>query len=151
MAFAHDAIGVLLSSLGNIGAVTSENVPAKSKQSDAVYLFSAAGKLQNIKVPEILDLIPADRLQPLAENVTAKSDDYGVLFISLPKSGKVYTDKDMPFSLEGSFSGLRKVVADLCPEGGSTKIYRLVIASAAPGRMFDKVRASFALRTVSAI
>lgn len=151
MAFSHDAIGAMIGGLGGLGEVTSQTVPPKSKAPDVVYQFAVSGKLKDLDVPEILDAIPMDTLVQLGDGVRSRSADYGVTFQNLPKAGQAYTDADMPFALEGPYEGLRQVVADLCPEGGGTRIFRLVIASAAPGRFFDKVKASFSLRTVSAI
>ncbi len=151
MAFSHDAIVAMIGALGGIGDVASQTVPPKSKAPDAVYQFAVSGKLKDLDVPEILDAIPIDTLVQFGDGLKSRSADYGVTFHDLPKAGRSYTDADMPFALEGPYEGLRQVVADLCPEGGGTRIFRLVIAPAAPGRVFDKVKASFSLRTVSAI
>jgi len=151
MAFSHNAILTLAGTLEKQGALTTRGIPKKAKSSETVYSFTLAGKLGSIAVPEILDAIGADRLVPLAESIKTKGKDYNVTFLRLPKPGQEYTEKDLPFSLEGSYGGLKQVVADLCPEGGDTKVYRIIVSPAAPGRVFDKVRASFSLRTVSAI
>ena len=151
IAFSHESIAAMIASLGKIGSLTAQNIPKKSPSSETVYNFSASGVFSGIAVPEILDVIPADNLATLAESVKSRSEEYGVSFLRLPKSGQTYTEKDMPFVLEGSFMGLTKVIADLCPEGGSTKVYRIVINPAAPGKVFDKIRASFAIKTVSTI
>jgi len=151
MAFSYDALVAFVESLEKAGKVTSRELPEKVKSSEAVYRFSVAGVLGDVSVPEILDMIPSDRLAELAKALRGKSGEYGVSFIRLPKSGGTYTERDLPFALEGSYEGLRKVVADLCPEGSETKVYRLVIVPASPGKAFDRIRASFSLRTVSAI
>jgi len=151
MAFSYDAMVAFVDSLGKAGKITLRNLPEKVKSSEAVYRFSVAGVLGGVSVPEILDTIPADNLAELAKTLHGKSEEYGVSFIRLPKTGQTYTERDLPFALEGSYEGLKKVVADLCPEGSETKVYRLVIVPASPGRAFDRIRASFSLRTVSAI
>lgn len=151
ISFSHDAIGTMIASLGTAGTVASSTVPPKAKSAESKYDFGVAGALANVKVPDILDAIPADKLSQMAAAVKGKAGEYGVEFRALPKEGATYSEQDMPFNLQGSYEGLKKVVADLCPEGGDVKVYRLVITPDAPGRTFDKVRAMFSLRTVSAI
>lgn len=151
IAFSHESINTLIASLGTLGKITSQSVPKETKLSETVYNFSVNGVFSNINVPEILDMIPTDNLISMAGGVTGKSSEIGVSFTGIPKSGQTYTEKDLPFAVEGSFEGLKKVVAELCPEGGDVKIYRLVIIPASPGRAFDKIKASFSLRTKSSV
>lgn len=151
IAFLHEAVNSMIASLGKAGEIKSWAVPKKSNSSESVYNFTISGVFSNITVPEILDIIPADKLVPLADAVNSRSKEYGVSFTRMPKTGQTYTERDLPFVLEGSYEGLKKVIAALCPEGGDVKVYRLVINPASPGRAFDRIRASFALRTVSSI
>ncbi len=151
MSFSHDALGVFTSSLGSIGQVTDQDIPAKRTSSETVYYFSIAGGLTNITPPEILDIIPSDDLVATAEPVIKMSDDFGVVFKSVPVAGKTYTEQDLPFMLEGSFEGLKQVIGELCPQDGQIRVHRLVIKPASGSRMFDRVQASFSLRTTSSI
>ena len=68
--------------------------------------------------------------------------DFGIKFSRLPKPEQTYTDKDMPFSLEGSYEGLKKVIGVLCPENGNNRVFRITVAPSSPGRSFDKIQAS---------
>lgn len=151
MAFSHEAIAAMIAALNGLGAVDSSTVPPKSKSPEAVYSFVVAGTVTGMKIPEVLDLIPSDTLVQMCGTLSGKEKEYRITFAGLPKAGVVYKDQDMPFMLSGSFEGLKKVIADLCPESGNVRVFRLVVSSAAPGRSFDLVRASFSLRTVSAI
>jgi len=151
IAFSHAAVNSMIASLGNAGEIKSWAVPKKSKSSESVYNFTISGVFSDIAVPEILDIIPADKLVPIADAVNSRSKEYGVSFTRMPKTGQTYAERDLPFVLEGSYEGLKKVISALCPEGGDVKVYRLVINPASPGRAFDRIRASFALRTVSSI
>ena len=151
IAFSHAAVNSMIASLGNAGEVKSWAVPKLSKSSEAVYNFTISGVFSDITIPEILDIIPADKLVPMVDAVNSRSKEYGVSFTRMPKTGQTYTERDLPFVLEGSYDGLKKVIAALCPEGGDVKVYRLVINPSSPGRAFDRIRASFALRTVSSI
>lgn len=151
IAFSHSAAGSLGDALGGIGNVTAKNIPKKSKLSETVYNFSVNGAINDINVPEILDMIPTDDLVALAEPVVDKSKEFEVKFNRLPKSGQSYSDKDLPFVLEGSYEGLKKVIAELCPVDGDIRVYQIVILPATTGRPFDKVKASFSLRTISSI
>jgi len=151
ISFSHAAMNTMTVSLETLGGIISKTIPPPSKSAEIVYNFSIQGKLRDIAVPEILDVIPTDTLVQLAETVKSKGADLGVTFTSLPQAGKTYTEKDLPFSLVGTFEGLKKTVALLCPDGGDVKVYRIVISPDAPGRSFDRVKAAFALRKTSSI
>ncbi len=151
MSFSHDALGVLTASLGSIGQIDSQDIPAKTKSSETVYLFNVAGGLSDVSSPEILDVIPSDDLETIAKPVIDRSSDFGVVFKIVPEAGKTYTEHDLPFMLEGPFEGLKKVIGELCPQGGQIRVQRLVIKPASGGRIFDRVQASFSLRTISSI
>jgi len=137
--------------LGGIGNVSAKDVPQKSKSSETVYNFSASGVISSMDVPDILDVIPTDNLVAMAEPVINKSKEFEVKFNRLPESGQLYSDKDLPFVLEGPYEGLKKVIAELCPADGDIRVYRIVILPATTGKLFDRVRASFSLRTISSI
>ena len=113
--------------------------------------FTLTGALGDVAVPEVLDPIPGDTLTALAASIETRADDYGVSFIRLPKAGESYGERVLPFALEGSYDGLRRVVGDLCPEGSDYRVYRLSILPVAGSQTFDRVSAAFSLRTVSAI
>lgn len=151
MSFSHDALELLTASLGSIGQIGSQDIPAKTKSSEAVYLFTVAGGLSGVSSPEILDIIPSDDLAAIAKPVIDRSDDFGIVFKIVPEAGKPYTEHDLPFMLEGSFEGLKKVIGELCPQDGQIRVHRLVIKPASGGRIFDRVQASFSLRTISSI
>ena len=151
LAFTHPAMNALADALGSIGSVSKKAFPAKSKSSETVYNFSVSGVFSNIDVPEILDIIPTDSLISLAEPVIKHSEEFKVKFSSIPKSGQSYSDKDLPFALEGSYESLKNVISELCPVNGDIRIYRIAILPATPGRQYDKIKASFSLRTISSI
>ena len=149
--FTHDAVLGFIDGLSKIGTVSSQTVPPKQQSAEAVYNFSVIGTLGGISVPEILDLIPVDRLTQRAGPLKDRAAEYGVTFTSLPAVGKTLGENDLPFSLVGSYEGLKKVIGDLCPEGGNVRVYHMVISPAAPGRVFDRVSSSFSIRTASSI
>jgi len=151
VSFSHEAIKTMMTSLQGIGDVKSFNIPKKSKSANTVYQFALSGVLNDIKVPEILDTIPTDNLVSLSDIMKQHVKEYGIKILHSPKSGQTYSDKVLPFVLEGSFDGLKKVIGDICPEGGDSRIFRLVITPSSPGKSFDKIRASFHLKTVSSI
>jgi len=151
IAFSYSAAVSMGDMLGGIGNVTAKDIPKESKSSETVYNFSASGTISGMTVPEILDTIPTDDLVALFEPVVNRGKEFGVIFRRLPESGQSYSNKDLPFTLEGSYEGLKKVIAELCPEDGDIRVYRIVILPANAGKFFDKVKASFSLRTVSSI
>ena len=151
IAFSHAAMGSMVTSLGKIGKVTSQQIPKELKSTETVYNFSINGVLGNIQILEILDSIPTDKLVSMADTVRSVSGQYGIKINRFPKKGETYSDKEMPFVVEGSYEGLKKIIHFLCPEGSDIKVYRLTIIPASPGVSFDKIRASFSLRTVSSI
>jgi len=151
MAFTHDSALQLIAMLGKIGTVGTHNIPKKQKSSETVYPFTVSGKMNDVMVPEILDNIPSDRLVPLAESVSIDAKERGVKFLRLPQAGQVYTNDDLPFALEGSFDDLQDIISTLCPDDGNTRIYRLKINPARPGKGYNTIQASFSLKTVSAI
>ena len=148
ISFSHAAMNTMAASLETLGVIASKTIPPSSKSAETVYNFRVQGKLRDIAAP---DAIPTDVLVQLSETVKSRGADLGVKFSSLPKAGKTYTEEDLPFSLVGSFEGLKKTVALLCPDGGDVKVYRIIISPAAPGRAFDRVKAAFALRKTSSI
>ena len=151
IAFSHKSMNDMLSALEGIGTVTSKTIPGKMKSAETVYNFSIGGTLGNVDVPEILDTIPTDNLVASAEAVKSREKEFGVKFSSLPKSGASYSDMDMPFKLVGSYEGLKNTIGVLCPEGGETRIFNMTITPIASGRVFDTIKASFSLKTVSSI
>ena len=151
MAFSHKSMNDMLSALEGIGTVTSKSIPAKLKSAEAVYNFSIGGTLGNVDVPEILDVIPTENLVASAESVKSRDKEFDVKFSSLPKSGATYGDTDMPFTLVGSYEGLKNTISVLCPEGSETRIFNISITPRESGRVFDTIKASFSLKTVSSI
>ena len=151
MAFNHKSITDMAALLANMGTISKKSIPGKMKSAETVYSFSFDGVLRDIKVPEILDTIPADQLIATANAIKGSEKAFGIKFSSLPKPEKIYTDKDMPFSLEGSYEGLKKVISVLCPENGNNRVFRITVAPSSPGRSFDKIQASFSIKTISSI
>jgi len=151
MAFSYKSMTDMISSLAGMGTVTSKTVPPQSKSAETVYRFSVGGALSDVKVPEVLDAIPTDNLVAAAETVKGRGKEFGIVFTQLPKASAKYTDNDTPFSLEGSYAGLKSVVEVLCPDGGPVRIFNLRISPSTPGRGFDRVKASFSLKTTSSI
>lgn len=151
MAFSYKSMTDMVSSLEGTGSLTSRTVPPQSKSAETVYRFSVGGALSDVKVPEVLDAIPTDNLVAAAETVKGREKEFGITFTQLPKAGATYTDNDTPFSLEGSYAGLKSVVEILCPEGGTVRIFNLRISPSAPGKGFDRVKATFSLKTTSSI
>ncbi|MCE5248910.1 PilN domain-containing protein [bacterium] len=149
--FSYQPMTDMVSALEGKGTVAAKNIPAMSKSSETVYQFGIDGNIAGIKTPEILDNVPTDDLVAAANTVKGSEKEFGVKFSRLPKSGQTYTDKDVPFTLEGSYEGLKKVISVLCPEGGKTRVFNLMITPSAPGGSFDRVKASFSLKQVSAI
>ncbi|MFC1538391.1 hypothetical protein ACFL6H_03125 [Candidatus Latescibacterota bacterium] len=151
IAFNHPAMGSLSTALGSIGTMTERVIPAKLNSSEAIYNFSMSGKLNISKIPEILDAIPIDGLITLINPVVKQSKELEVKFSSIPKLGQSYSDKDLPFSLEGSYTGIKDVIAELCPVNGNIRVYRIEILPASTGKPYDRIKASFSLRTISSI
>ena len=151
IAFTHSAMGSLVNALGAIGNVSGKVIPPKSKSSENVYNFSVSGTINDINVPEILDIIPTDGLISLVDPVIKRGKELEVKFNNIPKSGQSYSDKDLPFALEGSYKNLKNIIAELCPVNGDIRIYRIVILPATTGLPYDKIKASFSLKTISSI
>ncbi|HUT63584.1 MAG TPA: hypothetical protein VMZ04_06475 [Anaerolineae bacterium] len=151
IAFTHSAMGALADALGAIGSMSERIIPAKSKSSETVYNFSIRGAIGDINVPEILDIIPTDGLISLVDPIVKRSKEFEVKFNNIPKTGQSYSDKDLPFALEGSYESLKNVISELCPVNGDIRVYRIVILPATTGRLYDRIKASFSLRTVSSI
>jgi len=151
ISFAHASMNDLLGGLGTIGNVADKTIPGKSKSSETVYNFTVSGTLSDVSVSEILDVIPVDDLVALAEPVVNRSKEFGVQFKSVPRAGQTYSENDYPFVLEGSYEGLKKVIAELCPDDANFRVYQMVILPASTGTPYDKVKASFSLRTTSSI
>ncbi|MBA7578747.1 hypothetical protein ES708_20612 [subsurface metagenome] len=151
MAFTHGAAVTFGESLGGIGTVSSQTIPDEVKSSESIYNFTIAGSLHNIHVPEILDNIPTDNLIALASGIKGRGEELGISFTQFPETGKIYGEKSLPFGLLGTYEGLKEVVAELCPVDGDTRIYRLVIRPAEPGKGFDTINAAFSIRTVPSI
>jgi len=151
MAFSHETITTMISSLGHMGKITSQNIPKKLKSPETIYRFGISGALGDITIPEIMDVIPTDKLIIFSEAVKERRKEFGIRFTRSPESGKTYTENDLPFSVEGSYKELKQLIGELCPEGGDVKVNRLIISPSSPGNAFDNIKASFSLRTVSSI
>ncbi len=151
MAFTHDAALQFVGLLGKIGSVAAHDIPKKRRSSESMYPFVISGKMANADAPEILDTIPPERLSPMAETLAAHQKDLGIAFLRLPEQGKTYADNDLPFALEGTFENLEQVIRMICPDDGDTRVYRLSIMPAKPGKGYNRIRASFSLKTLSSI
>ena len=151
MSFSHASMNDMATLLKGLGSIEKATLPGKSKSAETIYRFTVAGTIGGVDVPEILDTIPTENLVNAAASVKGREKELGIKFTRLPKSGTNYTDNDRPFALVGSFTGLKEVIGALCPEGGNVRVFNLSIAPATPGRGFDKVQASFSLKTISSI
>ena len=151
IAFTHAAMAGFVSGLGSQGTVGDMTLPKKQASLETVYKFSVKGALGGVVPPEILDVIPTDDLVSLAGPVVDLQQDFGVKFGRFPKAGETFGDRDMPFTLDGSYDGLKQVIGALCPEDGPIRVYRMVVTPDSAGRPYDRVKASFSLRTISSI
>jgi len=151
MAFAHEVMAVLDSGLVEIGVVTERFYPRKSESSESIYRFTVSGRVEGFTTPEILDIIPSERLTRYAAPAIAGSADAGVTFALTPEPGKTYGESDLPFVLTGPFVGLKQVIGTLCGDDSDVRVYQLVIVPSEVVRPYDRVKASFALRTKSSI
>ena len=151
IAFTHDSMNTLVGGLGSNGNVAASSIPGKSKSAETVYRFTIDGKIDDISVPDILDNIPVADLVKASAGFKDRSADFDLTFVRLPENGRTYDDEAMPFAVTGSYKGLKELIGELCPEGGDRRIYRIVIAPSRPGRSFDRVEASFSIKTVSTL
>ena len=151
MSFTYTGMEAIVGSLGSIGTLSPAALPKSTGSAEAVYQFTLSGMLGDVTQPEILDVIPGDEMARLAEPVASRSEQLGVKFSRLPKADTIYSDQDLPFVLTGSFDGLKNVIADLCPRDGDIRVFQIVIVPASVGRPYDRVKASFSLRTKSSI
>jgi hypothetical protein len=150
MSFFYAAMDSFVTVLENIGSVTGKDIPKASKSPDTVYTFTVSGKLSVIKIPEILDVIPPGTLISLGDSLKFLAEREGAVAVKLPKTGQTVLDNDLPFEVEGSYSGLKKMLGGLT-FNSKNRIYRLVIHPAGTGKTLNRIKASFSLRTASSI
>lgn len=150
MSFSYAAMDSFVTALESIGSVTGKDIPKVSKSPDAVYIFSVSGKLSGAKTSEILDVIPPGTLASLGDSLKFLAEREGSVALKLPKTGQTIQDDDLPFQVEGSYSGMKKMLGGLTANS-KNRIYLLVIRPAGNGGGFNRIRASFSLRTVSSI
>jgi hypothetical protein len=151
IAFDHGAAEEFGSMLDSLGSVADSVIPARSSSAEAIYPFSLTGSIDNFQSPDILDIIPADMLISQFGSLREKSAEFDVEFTRFPVTGANYSGMDLPFELVGSYAGLKRVIGEICPENSSNRVYRIVVRPDTPGRVFDRVRAAFAIRRVSSI
>ena len=151
MAFEHGAMITLGSVLESLGMMSDSVIPVQSSSAETVYPFSFTGSIDDFPSPDILDIIPADMLITQCGSVRDNSSEYDVEFTRFPVPGANYSGMDLPFELVGSYAGLKRVIAELCPDDSANRVYRLVVRSDTPGRVFDRVRAAFSIRRASSI
>ncbi len=150
MSFSHEAMQAYAAALERRGTITAREIPAEAKAPDTVYTFHLSGKLNDLRVPEILDALPANRLYALGDSLRAMRKDVDIVVVRLPKTGKAYAESELPFELEGPYSGLQRTLDGFLLNRGVV-IDRISIHPAASGKQFNRVRASFSLRRVSSI
>lgn len=150
MSFSYAAMDSFVTALENIGSVTGKDIPKVSKSPDTVYTFSVSGKLGGAKTSEILDVIPPGTLASLGDSLKFLAKREDSVALKLPQTGQTIQDNDLPFQVEGSYSGMKKMLGGLTANS-KNRIYRLVIQPAGNGGGFNRIRASFSLRTVSSI
>ena len=150
MSFDYKTIADFLKSLGSLAEITAKTIPPVSKSAEAVYNFSVSGKIINSSVPDIIDVVSSDSLAAYSFPFAASSRNTGVKIVRLPKAGAKYGDKDMPFVLDGGLDNVEKVVSEMFSGKRNLRLYKYFVQSL-PGMSYDKVRASFSVRSVPAL
>jgi hypothetical protein len=150
ISFAYASMDSFLTALESMGSVTGKNLPKASKSPDTIYTFAVSGKLSGAKASEILDVIPPETLVSLGDSLKFLAEHEGAAVLMLPQKDRAFQDNDLPFQVEGSFSGTKKMLDELTG-AGKNRIYRLVIRPAGNSGVFNRIRASFSLRTLSSI
>jgi hypothetical protein len=148
MAFTHDALLRFVSALEKSGTVTAKNIPPEATSPDTVYRFTAAGKFSGINAPGVLGPVSPEQLSALAGTLRALLKSSGMTIIREPRPGTVYGDDELPFEVEGSYSGVAAFLGKLVSKGKFV-VYQVSIQPAVSGRPFNRVRVSFSVRTPS--
>jgi hypothetical protein len=148
MSFFTSSIDSLASGLDNTGSVIARDIPKPSNLPDKKYYFKISGKMSGIKITNNLAVIPLEMLISMGDSLKSIAERGCAISVKLPKKGQDVRDDDLPFVVEGSFSGLQKMLRELTLDS-RYRIHRLLIRPAGNGKTFNRVRASFSLRTSS--
>jgi hypothetical protein len=149
MSFSWPAMDTFAAALSALGSVSGKTIPPAAKAPETIYPFSVSGTLSGVKTAEILDAIPAGSLAALADSVKSLAASAGAAALKLPKSGQTIQDNELPFEIEGTYAGMKKVLGGIA--SGKTRVYRLQMRPAGNGTTFNRIRASFSFRTASTI
>ncbi len=150
MSFSHDAMTSFASSLSSAGSVASSDLPARVASPEHVYPFAVAGKLNGISPMGVLDVIPPDRMVALGDSLRAKSKSLGVTFVRLPRANAKYGENDLPFEAAGTYDAVMSMIDGLAASG-RIAVNRISVIPAVSGGSFNRIRAGFSLRSVSAL
>ncbi|MFA6471810.1 MAG: hypothetical protein WCU00_07200, partial [Candidatus Latescibacterota bacterium] len=150
ISFFHASMDSFATELESRGSVTAKNLPAVLKSPGAKYTFTLSGKMNGIKISENLTAIPPDMLISLGDSLKAIAERECAVVVKLPETDRTILEDDLPFVVEGSYSGVQKILGELTGSG-KNKIYRLVIRPAGNGKNFNGIRASFSLRADSSL
>ncbi|MHB9031344.1 MAG: PilN domain-containing protein [Candidatus Latescibacterota bacterium] len=148
MAFSHDALLAFVSAMEKSGTVTAKNIPPEAASPDAVYRFTTAGKFSGVDAPGVLSAVSPEQLSALANTLRALRKFSGMTIIREPRPETLYGDDELPYEVEGSYSGVAAFLGKLVSKGKYV-IYRISIQPAVSGRPFNRVRVSFSIRTSS--
>lgn len=147
MAFLHEAMGAFVATLERNGSVSGREIPVKMTAPDAVYRFTVSGRLTGSS--GVTGSIPPERLATLGKTFRGLRRAAGMTVVQAPGPGRAFGEQDLPFVVEGTYSGIDDLLGRFL-SGQRCVIHRMAIEPAAPGRPFNRVRASFSLRTAAA-
>jgi len=151
VSFSRQSIVFFADSLKNAGASDSLKIPEKAGSSESIYKFDFSGKISGVGAPEILDIVPADKLSAIADSLKRKSGDINVVFTKIPLSGKTALENEMPFEVTGTYNSIFELVKILSSPESSTIVSKIIIEPAIKGKPSDKIKASFELKMVPSI
>jgi hypothetical protein len=150
MSFSHGAMTSFASALSSAGTVASSNLPARVASPEYIYSFAVAGKLSGIASPGVLDVIPPDSLAGIGVALKEKSQSLGVTFVRLPRANAKYGETDLPFEAAGTYEAVISLISGLTASG-KIAANRISVNPAVSGGSFNRIRAGFSLRSVSAL
>ncbi len=150
MSFSHEAMASFAQALSSAGTVALSNLPARVASPEHVYSFSVTGKLGGMASPGVLDTIPPDRLAALGDSLKTQSRTLGVAFVRLPRANAKYEESDLPFEASGTYEAVISMIRGLTASG-KIAVHRISVNPAVTGGSFDRIRAGFSLRSVSAL
>jgi hypothetical protein len=148
MAFTHDALQAFVAALEKAGTITGKNIPSAATSPDTIYRFSIAGKYGGIDAPGVLGAVSSEQLSVLAKTLRSLRGSSGISIIREPRPGIIYGDDELPFEVEGTYSGIVSSLGKMISKGKYV-ISHISIQPSASGRPFNRVRVSFSVRTPS--